>query len=92
MSVPTVDITTTHTETTVIEKHYNSAELLKEAGELKKEDVLKQLDAPVGDNVNVIATELTKADPNYLKIGLSVLFIIISLCGTGLGVWFGTRK
>ena len=87
MSEPTIDITTTHTETTVIEKHYK-----KEASELKKEDVLKQLDAPVADNVNVIATELTKADPNYLKIGLSVVFIIISLCGTGLGVWFGTRK
>lgn len=92
MSEPTINITTTHTETTVIEKHYNSAEMLKEVSELKKEDVLKQLDAPVGDNVNVITTELAKADPNYVKIGLSVFFIILSLCGTGLGVWLGTRK
>ena len=91
MSEPTIDIKTTHTETTVIEKHYNSSEMLKEITELKPEDV-KQLDAPVGDNVNVIATELTKADPNYVKIGLSILFIIISLLGTFFGVWFGTRK
>lgn len=90
MSQP--DIITTHTEITTIEKHYNSQEVLQEISELKPEDVLKQLDAPVGDNVNVIATELTKADPNYVKIGLSILFIIISLLGTFFGVWFGTRK
>jgi len=90
----TSDIITKQTQITTIETHYNSTEDIKEVEEIIKnpEVVIKQLNAPVGDNVNVIATELTKSDTNYVKIGLSFLFIILSLCGTFFGVWFGTRK
>lgn len=90
----TSDIITTQTQITTIETHYNSAEAIKEVEEIIKnpEDVIKQLNAPVGDNVNAISAELNKSDPNYVKIGLSILFIILSLCGTFFGVWFGTRK
>lgn len=92
MSQP--DITTTHTEITTTEIHYNSQELEKEIKEIiqSPQDVIEQFNAPPADNVNAIAAELTKSDPNYVKIGLSILFIILSLLGTFFGVWFGSRK
>lgn len=91
MSNPTIVETHVHVEdkTTIT---YNSQEFAEEISELDAAELKRQLDAPVGDNVDVIATELTKKDPNYVKIGLSAVFIIISLLGTFFGLWFGTGK
>lgn len=67
-------------------------EFVKEIKELDKDELSKCAAAPVTDNCAAIADELAKPDPNYVKIVLIILFIILSICGGGLGVWLSLPK
>ena len=86
--------TITHTEIVdTITKIYNSEEFLKEAGEIittNGEEIVNAVNAPVGDTISNVEKELSKKDPNYLKIVLTVIISLASLLGSFFGVWFGT--
>lgn len=85
--------TITHTHIDSITKTYNSEEFLKEVKETISDgnDIVEALHAPVGDTLQNVGAELTKKDPNYLKVVIYVVLALLSVFGSFFGVWFGTH-
>ena len=67
-------------------------EFIQEIKAIDKDELSKCATAPITDNCATIAAEIAKPNPNYVKIVLIIIFIAISLCGVGLGVWFSIPK
>jgi phosphoenolpyruvate carboxylase len=67
-------------------------ELLEEVKELKPEEIAKVTTTQPAEAVQTIGEELSKEDPNYLRVFLGIMSILLSLLGTFFGIYFGAIK
>ena len=67
-------------------------EILEEVKELKPDEIAKVTTTQPAEAVQTIGEELSKEDPNYLRVFLGVVSIVLSLLGTFFGVYFGAIK